>query len=253
MSIENDDLQFDQAKFTEEKSSVRVCELCEMPLGDTYFKINDQIACQQCKYKYETQENETSNGIRILKSLGLGVPASALGAGIYYGISALTGYEFGLVAIVIGFLVGTAVKIGSGGRGGWAFQTIAVILTYLSISSTYLAYAIEGMADYSNEQESTIIASEGENNSDLAFSETHTTGEDSKLSTQGTAAEASDEEMSFPLAILALFAFTIALPFLAGFENFIGLIIIGIGVYQAWKINKRQALIIDGPYQFGNK
>jgi len=42
-----------------------------------------------------------------------GAVAAALGAGIYFGISALTGYEFGLVAIVVGLMVGWAVRRGA--------------------------------------------------------------------------------------------------------------------------------------------
>jgi hypothetical protein len=37
-------------------------------------------------------------------------------------------------------------------------------------------------------------------------------------------------------------------PFAAGAQNIVGLIIIGIGVYQAWKLNKRQPLVITGPH-----
>jgi hypothetical protein len=44
-------------------------------------------------------------------------------------------------------------------------------------------------------------------------------------------------------AVLAL-----ALPFLAGFKNIFGLVIIAIGLYEAWKINKRVKLDVTGPY-----
>jgi hypothetical protein len=48
---------------------------------------------------------------------------------------------------------------------------------------------------------------------------------------------------------LALFVVLIlALPFLGGFANILGLVIIGIGVYEAWKINRRVPLVIAGPF-----
>jgi hypothetical protein len=48
---------------------------------------------------------------------------------------------------------------------------------------------------------------------------------------------------------LALFALLmLAVPFLGGIENLLGLVIIGIGVYEAWKINKRVPLAIAGPF-----
>ena len=37
-------------------------------------------------------------------------------------------------------------------------------------------------------------------------------------------------------------------PFLGGFENIIGIIIIGIGLYEAWKLNRRVELTISGPH-----
>jgi hypothetical protein len=68
--------------------------------------------------------------------LGLGFGAAVLGAGIYFGIAALTGYEFGLVAIVVGVLVGSAVRKGSNGRGGWRYQLLAKFLTYTAVVVT---------------------------------------------------------------------------------------------------------------------
>lgn len=52
-------------------------------------------------------------------------------------------------------------------------------------------------------------------------------------------------------ALAALVIFTglvLALPFLAGVENVIGLIIIGIGLYEAWKFNRKPQLTITGPH-----
>jgi hypothetical protein len=40
-----------------------------------------------------------------------------------------------------------------------------------------------------------------------------------------------------------------AIPFLAGFENIIGLVIIAIGLYEAWKLNKRAELNVAGPFK----
>lgn len=41
----------------------------------------------------------------------------------------------------------------------------------------------------------------------------------------------------------------LALPFLSGFKNLLGLLIIGFGLYEAWKINKRPKLEISGPFE----
>jgi hypothetical protein len=53
------------------------------------------------------------------------------------------------------------------------------------------------------------------------------------------------------IGVLALFAVAAALPFLAGFENILGLLIIAFGLWEAWKLNKRQELEILGPLTIG--
>jgi phosphate/sulfate permease len=48
-------------------------------------------------------------------SMLFGSLASVLGGSIYFLVAWKTGYEFSLIAILIGFMVGIAVKKGSGG------------------------------------------------------------------------------------------------------------------------------------------
>lgn len=52
-------------------------------------------------------------------------------------------------------------------------------------------------------------------------------------------------------ALKASFLFLLALasPFLQGFENIIGILIIGIGLYEAWKINRYVPPQILGPFE----
>jgi len=51
------------------------------------------------------------------------------------------------------------------------------------------------------------------------------------------------------LGIGALALLAAAIPILAGFSNIIGLLIIGIAVFEAWKLNRRVVLKITGPYR----
>ncbi len=48
--------------------------------------------------------------------------------------------------------------------------------------------------------------------------------------------------------MLLILAIACAAPFLAGFENIIGIVIIGIGLYEAWKLNRRSTVAITGPH-----
>ena len=50
------------------------------------------------------------------------------------------------------------------------------------------------------------------------------------------------------IAVVLILAIACAAPFLAGFENIIGIVIIGIGLYEAWKLNRRTTVTITGPH-----
>ena len=153
---------------------------------------------------------------RLVRSVAFGTAAAAVGAALYWGVSALTGYEVGLIAIAVGFMVGLAVRAGSYAKGGWLYQTIAVALTYASIVSSYVP--------------------------DLAGPLMASRDSSEPLSLLGKVA-----------VIGLVFAFALVAPVLAGTDNLIGLIIIGIGLYQAWKINKRRELVVSGPYRLGER
>jgi hypothetical protein len=53
------------------------------------------------------------------------------------------------------------------------------------------------------------------------------------------------------LGIGALVLLAAIVPIAAGFSNIIGLIIIGIALFEAWKLNRRTTLDIKGPYRLG--
>ena len=53
--------------------------------------------------------------------------------------------EAGLIALLLGFLVGKGVFAGSGRRGGRRYQFLAVTLTYLGIGVAYIPFALEGL------------------------------------------------------------------------------------------------------------
>jgi hypothetical protein len=69
--------------------------------------------------------------------------------------------------------------------------------------------------------------------------------------TSGPVTEGSSRAVTLGGALLALFLLLVlacAVPFFAGVSNLIGLVIIGIGMYQAWKLNRRGAVVISGPH-----
>jgi hypothetical protein len=234
---DNAGVQFDHAEY-ETAPGQAACAECNHPLAGYYYDVNGQTVCERCRYAIEAKFTGGSRAGRLLRATGAGVVAAALGALLYYAIAALTGYEFGLIAIVVGFGVGTAVRWGANGRGGWLYQTLAIALTYLAIVSTYIPPII---AELSKLDPETITAS-GE----------QTPGATPASQTTEAPAEAPTEIAANPpplfAVVLILMTIAIAAPFLAGFENILGLIIIGIGLYEAWKLNRRTELTITGPH-----
>jgi len=250
------ELQFDKAVYRDKASNQSSCMVCKSPLAGIYYQVNQRVACPSCKDEIEKQFSSSNATGRVLKALGFGIPAAIFGAAIYYGIMAFTGYEFGLVAIVIGWLVGAAVRKGSNYRGGLPYQFIAVILTYMSICSTYIPAIIAGFNESYMEEsgepaaqpQSTKLELQGHFGTKLAYAEEP----QAPQATVPSANPAPEEEITglqIFLGFAAIFVLALAAPFLIGVKNIIGLLIIGFGVYQAWAMNKKAVLDIQGPFE----
>jgi len=246
-----DELQFDKADVTEEDAGPLVCHACQRQLFDVYFEVDAQPSCEMCRYELESERNRGSGPGRFARALAAGGFAGLVGAGIYYAVLALTGYEIGLVAIVVGFLVGFGVRWGSRGRGGWPYQMLAVTITYVAIVSTYVPFIFEEI----QKMEATEVAeAPAPGTVTEAMLEPPTEAAVVPASGEQAVGLELEEEISAgqAMAALALFSlFVLAIPFLGGFQNILGILIIGFGLYQAWRINQRQPLLIEGPFQVG--
>ncbi len=233
-------LQFDRADLqgAQEVQQGPACSFCGTSLYSYYFDINGQMTCEACRYKVE-EELKTGPGVAgFLRASAAGFGAALIGSGIYYAVRAISGYEIGLISIVVGLMVGAAVRWGSRRRGGWVYQTLAVFLTYMSIVSTYIPLMIE---EAQKTQETQVAAVSPGTAAPGAEAETPP-GKEVPMPTFGEAV----------VGVLVVFAVAAAVPFLAGFENLIGLLIIAFGLWEAWKINKRPELTILGPLTLGS-
>lgn len=246
-------IRFDRAEF-EGSSTASRCAVCSEPLAGSYFEINGAMVCPPCRAKVEVASNQGSKPGRVLRALVAGFGAAVLGAGIYYAVLALTGYEIGLIAIVVGFLVGGAVRWGSYARGGWLYQAMAIGLTYVAIVSTYVPFIIKGANEAAAEESAASGAAPTTTTASAAGDATAATSKAADAATAKDAAASSAEAAApsfgaFVVAIATMAGVILALPFLAGVQNFIGWLIIGFALYQAWKMNRRQELVVTGPFR----
>src|SRR4029077_2464037 len=164
--------------------------------------------------------------------------AGIVGAAIYYAVIAIAHLEIGIVAILIGYMVGYSVRKGTQGRGGRRFQVLAAVLTYLSVAGAYAPLAIQqAMADRPAQQ-SAAVSSSGNG-----------------LSTPDSAKPAQPRPRSRRplLSLVVLSGLLVALPVLVVFgslpSGLISAFIIFIGMRQAWKMTGALVVRVAGPYR----
>ena len=138
----SEELQFDHAEYAEAGTPVTICASCRQPIPDAYYEVGSHILCPPCRVRIEASLTGGSGAARFLRATVFGAAGAAAGAALFFGVFQLTGRPFFIVALVIGFLVGTAVRNGARGRGGWVYQLLAIFLTYSAIAvSCYVALA----------------------------------------------------------------------------------------------------------------
>src|SRR5689334_4640719 len=125
------ELQFDRAEYAGPEAST--CAYCGGGISEQFFTINGRTACATCHYHLAAVRNQGTPALRFFTAAGYGLLAAVVGAGIFYAVREITGYELGLVAVVVGLAVGKGVQRGARGRGGAGYQTLAIALTYISI------------------------------------------------------------------------------------------------------------------------
>ncbi len=274
-----DDLSFDKAEF-EDDGREFACSFCGKELLGSYFQINGTESCEQCRYETEALQTSGSGTGRLVRAVLGGFVAAVLGSLLYYAVLSLTGYEIGLIAIAVGFMVGWAVRWGAQHRGGWAYQGLAVGLTYLAIVSTYVPFLFQTAEEMGIDEAAIEEAmAEGDGSGLIYEVGTHVGPTEGKADpalanrpadpsqeplTADLAAEGNPElveevslaELGFAetaLVVLGGLSLLLALPFLGGFENVIGLVIIFFALAQAWGMNKKLVLEIEGPFAVGDR
>lgn len=156
-------IQFDRAEPLDSgRTGVATCVGCNQAIVSTYWEIRGSIVCENCRAAFVAATLGGSRAARFFKALGIGLVASLICAAGWYLIVKITGYELGLVAVVVGAVVGIAVRMGAGGRGGWAYQGMAVLLTYLAIASSYVPIVVSGIIEGEIEREAALLKSDGE-------------------------------------------------------------------------------------------
>ncbi len=197
------DLQFDRAVYDQAAGAPLKCAGCGAVLANSYYEVNGQTTCARCREQIERHMAGSAGPSGVLIALAAGTAVAVGCALLYFAILKLTGYEFGLIAVLVGFAVGRVVRWASHDRGGAIYQTIAVLLTYLSIVGAAVPILLS---------------------------------------------QANSEWFSSGAAMVALLVLLLISPFMGGVSNLLGLLILGFGLFEAWRVNKRVPVQVTGPY-----
>jgi hypothetical protein len=172
--------------------------------------------------------------------MAAGTFAAIIASALWMTVTELTGYEIGLIAIAVGWIVGIAIQVGNRGVGGVPYQLMAVFLTYSAIVMTYVPMLVTEFEASWTEPSSQSVA-EANDAAVLELGQADAT-EDVLMS-------AEDAQVA---AWVVAIPFAYAVPFLGGFENAIGILIIGFALYQAWKMTVKHRFQWAGPFRVGS-
>jgi hypothetical protein len=217
-----DSLQFQKAEFKDPRPK---CAACRKPMEGSYFQLAGHNICAACAEAVRSRQARPQ-GPALLRGFLYGLGAAVACAIVYAIVTLATGMSLALLSIAVGYLVGRAVRIGAGEVGGRRCQVLAVALTYFAITMSYAPIIVKEMRD------SPRLKSER---------------------AQAESVRTKAGPVALAAGIAAIAAISLAAPFLAlagGAGGIIGLIIVTLGLVQAWRLTARDSRVLTGPYTF---
>jgi hypothetical protein len=221
-------LQFRKAEIPAE-AGVRTCAVCRQPVEGEYYQINGANACAACAQQRLAGQQRRGGWPEFSRAALFGLGGAFGGALLFALVSYATHMTFSLLSIVVGVMVGKAVLLGSRGCRSRRYQVLAVLLTYGAITTSYIPDLVSEFKQYQAKAKKGSVAS--------AAAPAPTTAK--RFGVVGIA-----------VLLVFLIAVSLAAPFLmlASGAGFFNLIIIGIGLFQAWKLTKPDRAKVMGPY-----
>jgi hypothetical protein len=232
---------FDKAQYTfAPASGPDQCTLCQQPITDSYYRINNKMACGPCATQARPAPLADSHAA-FSRAIFFGIGAAFVGMIAYALFEIATGIIIGYLAIGVGYLVGKAMKRGSNNRGGRRYQIAAALLTYFSVSMAAVPVALY---QYSKHHAPPATASR------TATSPSDTVGP----TPVPQSSNSSKVVRNLGILLVGLLGIGLSSPFVEltnGVGGFIGLFILFLGMRAAWSLTvgtDDSALDISGPY-----
>ena len=225
------------------------CASCGTVMLDEYYSIGDKPVCAGCRTSFEKVRASSRTTKAFGKAFAFGLGAALAGAVVYYAVIALFELEIGIVAILIGWMVGQAMLKALRGSGSRRYQVLAAVLTYFAVGVAYLplAFNSKNQESAATQQDPTAVAPQQGQPATSPSAATATSPD----STSGSDSSGG----SLILGIGALVAFAFALPAMMAFSSGGGVLsalIIAIGMHQAWRMTGTSGLTVAGPFRVGS-
>lgn len=234
---------FDKARFAGDPPPAEACRFCERGLAGEYFRVAGHLACSTCAENASALVPPDTHKA-YSKALLHGAAAAVAGCIGYALFGILTGITLGYAAIGVGWLIGKAMRRGSGGLGGRRYQVTAALLTYAAVAVAFVPMA---MHDMSGERQGQLAAERP-----AQQTEAHQADRAEQKASQQTGKPASAEP-SVLLAMVMLLGVGLISPFLfltsSVGSGLLNLFILALGVRTAWQMSAGGRVLVEGPYQ----
>lgn len=132
--------QFATAEYAPNSSKLH-CAACRQPISGSYFKLESAPVCAVCTEAMRAKMPQDSHAA-FFRSIVFGIAGALIGLALYVAFALATGLIIGWVSLAVGWLVGKAMSMGSGGVGGRRYQVVAVVLTYVAVSMSAVPIAL---------------------------------------------------------------------------------------------------------------
>lgn len=218
------------------------CSQCSTPITDSYFTLAAKPVCRSCKRGFEdTIAGALAPGV-FAKAIAFGLGAAIAGAVVYYAVIALFDLEIGIVAILIGYMVGYAIRKAARGGGGRRYQILAAALTYFAVGLAYVPVVLNGSAH------PTKAAADSAQTATAPAVTTPATGAQASTDTMTTNAPSAPSALrAIALVIFYVFALPVMIVFGSMPSGVISAAIIAFGMRKAWSMTGGPNVSFAGP------
>ena len=251
-------LQFDNAEFDATAPPPGpTCAACKRPIPDAYYELFGAVVCESCRDVIIAGRQGGSKLGRFLRATVYGTAAAVAGCALYYAVLKIANIHLSLISVLVGIMVGKGVQKGSNARGGAFYQMLAVFLTYSSIVATFSAAFVVPMI--MKQIEARNGKAEAPKVVNAKAKDEGEKGEANKAEIEADEEDAPDFKgmsagqivMALTVGLAAVIGILYSIPIQAGLGSPMLLLIIGFALWEAWKINKRVPLVINGPFLVG--